>query len=392
MVNESKPSLSIFRYETDRRPFDTTANAVLISRKGSDASGPAMPAVGAHSMLTHRTSTILNLLVDEYVQTATPVSSDGIARSPALGVSPATVRSAMSRLTEAGYISRPHVSAGGVPSDLGYRHYVESLNGPPQLPNNLRKRVDLLLGDAEPDAAGWARRCAAALSQMTANLAIVTEPRSVSPRLKRLQLVFLQENIALLVVVLGETRLLKRLLSLDDSITQTQLDQAAERLNGLLPGLNRRQMGSLGTDLEPLEQRVLHESVELLEESEQADLPEHDVEGLSRLLNQPEFAAGERARILVQMMEERVMLERIVTTARESLPRVYIGTENRDEALRPFGVIVCRYGRPDGVGGVICLIGPTRMSYHVAIAGTRHLASFMSRMVQTLEGDGEEVC
>lgn len=343
-------------------------------------------------MLSHRTSTILNLLVDEYVQTATPVASDGIARSPVLRVSPATVRSAMSRLTEEGYISRPHVSAGGVPSDLGYRHYVESLNGPPELPISLRRRVDLLLGDTEPDAAGWARRCAATLSQMTANLAIVTEPRSTSPRLKRLQLVFLQDSIALLVIVLGETRLLKRLLSLEDTVTQKQLDQAAERLNGLLPGLNRPQISSLHPELEPLEQRVLCDALELMEESEQADLPEHYVEGLSRLLNQPEFAAGERARVLVQMMEERVMLERILAAARESLPKVYIGAENRDEALRPFGVIVCRYGRPDGVGGAICLIGPTRMSYHVAIAGTHHLASFMSRMVQTLEGDREAIC
>ena len=182
-------------------------------------------------MLSHRTSTILNLLVDEYVQTATPVASDGIARSPALRVSPATVRSAMSQLTEEGYISRPHVSAGGIPSDLGYRHYVESLGRPPELPGSLRKRVDLWLGQAEPDAGVWARRCAAALSQLTANLAIVTEPRSSSPRLKRLQLVFLQDSVALLVIVLGETRLLKRLLPLEYPASQQQLDQAAARLN-----------------------------------------------------------------------------------------------------------------------------------------------------------------
>ena len=100
-------------------------------------------------MLSYRTSTILNLLVDEYVQTATPVASDGIAHSPALRVSPATVRSAMSQLTEGGYISRPHVSAGGVPSDLGYQHYVESLGEPPPLPNWLRQRVDRWLGEAD---------------------------------------------------------------------------------------------------------------------------------------------------------------------------------------------------------------------------------------------------
>lgn len=336
-------------------------------------------------MLSHRTSTILNLLVDEYVQTAAPVASDGIARSPALGVSPATVRSAMSQLTEAGYISRPHVSAGGVPSDLGYRHYVESMGQPPELPGRLRRRVDQWLNDAEADAGLWAQRCAAALSQLTANLAIVTEPRSVAPKLKRLQLVFLQESIALLVIVLGETRLLKRLLPVDRAVDQTHLDQVAGRLNESLAGLDRLQIQSRPIDLDPLEQKVRHDSLELMLEAEQTDQPEHHVDGLSRLLNQPEFAAGERARLLVQMIEERVLLERIVSAAHDSDPRVFIGVENTEETLHPFGVIVCRYGRAGGVSGVICVLGPTRMGYSTAIAGTRYLASFMSQMVQTLD-------
>ena len=336
-------------------------------------------------MLSYRTSTILNLLIDEYVQTAAPVASDGIARSPALRVSPATVRSAMSRLTEAGYISRPHVSAGGVPSDLGYRHFVESLGETPPLPAPLRHRMDRWLGDAEPEVEAWARRCAAALSQLTANLAIVTQPRSRSPRMKRLQLVFLQDSIALLVIVLGETRLLKRLLPLDDPVSQQRLDEAAGRLNESLAGLNRRQIEARQVELAPLEQRVRQDSLEMMLEAEQSDLPEHHVEGLGRLLGQPEFAAGERARHLVQTVEERVLLERIVNAARESGPKVYIGSENQDESLRSFGVIVCRYGRPDGVGGAVCVVGPTRMGYARAIAGTRHLANLMGRMVQALE-------
>lgn len=336
-------------------------------------------------MLSNRTSTILNLLVDEYVQTAMPVASDGIARSPALRVSPATVRNAMSQLTVEGYISRPHVSAGGIPSDLGYRHFVESLGEPQELSARLRNRVDHWLGRAEPDAGVWARRCAAALSRLTANLAIATEPRSSSPRLKRLQLVFLQECVALLVIVLGETRLLKRLLPLNDPVSQQQLDRAAIRLNESLAGLNRQQIQARPLELDELERRVRQDSVDMMMEVEHSDLPEHHVEGLSRLLNQPEFAAGERARLLVQMVEERVLAERIVATAQESGPRVYIGAENQDESLRPFGVIVCRYGRPDGVSGAICVVGPTRMGYATAIAGTRHVASFMSRMVRTLD-------
>lgn len=343
-------------------------------------------------MLTDRASTILNLLVDEYVQTATPVASDGIARSPALRVSPATVRSAMSQLTEEGYISRPHVSAGGVPSDLGYRHYVETLHKWPALPGQMRRRVDRWLDDAEPDAAGWARRCAMALSQMTANLAIVTEPRSASPRLKRLQLVFLHETIALLVIVLDEMRLLKRMLSLEKATSQQDLDRVSERLNRSFTGLNRPQIGATGQDLDPMERRVLQAALEMMEESQDSEIPEHYVEGLSRLLNQPEFAAGERARLLVQMIEERVMLQRIVSATRESDPLVTIGAENRDESLRPFGVIVCRYGRPDGVGGAICVVGPTRMSYQLGIAGIRYLAEFMNRMVHTLERGDDSIC
>ena len=344
-----------------------------------------MPVLGAKPMLSYRTSTILNLLVDEYVQTAAPVASDGIARSPALRVSPATVRSAMSRLTEAGYISRPHVSAGGVPSDLGYRHYVESLGEAPTLPSSVRQRLDRWLNDTESDVEAWTRRCAAALSQLTANLAIVTQPRSRSPRLKRLQLVFLQESIALLVIVLGETRLLKRLLPLDDPVSQLRLDEAAGRLNESLAGLNRRQIEARQVTLEPLEERVRQGSLELMLEAEQSDLPEHHVEGLGRLLNQPEFAAGESARHLVQAVEERVVLERIVNAARESRPKVYIGSENEEESLHGYGVIVCRYGRPGAIGGAICVVGPTRMGYARAIAGTRHLANLMGGMAQTLE-------
>ena len=372
--------------------FDTSANAVLISRKDPAGNGPAMPAVGGTPMLTDRTSTILNLLVDEYVQTATPVASDGIARSPTLRVSPATVRSAMSRLTEEGYISRPHVSAGGVPSDLGYRHYVETLHKWPALPGQMRRRVDRWLDGAEPDAAGWARRCAVALSQMTANLAIVTEPRSSSPRLKRLQLVSLHETVALLVIVLDGMRLLKRMLSLEVAASQQQLDQIAERLNRSFAGLNFPQIHTVSPELDSLEHNVLQTALEMMEESEGSETPEHHVEGLSRLLNQPEFAAGERARLLVQMIEERVMLQRIVSATREEDPRVTIGGENRDESLRPFGVIVCRYGRPDGVGGAICVVGPTRMSYQLGIAGIRYLAEFMSRMVQSLESGRQGVC
>lgn len=337
-------------------------------------------------MLTPRASTILNLLVSKYVQTATPVASDDIARKPALQVSPATVRNAMSQLTEEGYISRPHISAGGVPSDLGYRHFVESLPEPPALPGRLRRQVDRSLEDAESEVGLWTSRCAQALSLLTANMTIVTEPRARLPRLKRIQLVFMHETAALLVVVLGGTRLLKRLLPLEESIDQGRLDQAAGRLNELMAGRNLREIGAAAAELSELERRVRRDSIELLRVAQQEDSPQHHTEGLSRLLNQPEFAAGERARELVQLVESRALPEQLASAAGQQRPAVYIGSENPDAALRNFGVVICHYGTADGIGGVIGVVGPRRMSYRTAIAGTHHLSALMSRMVQGLQG------
>ena len=338
-------------------------------------------------MLTDRAATVLNLLVNEYVHTATPVASEEIARKPALQVSPATVRSTMSQLTEEGYISRPHISAGGIPSDLGYRHYVESIPQSVTLPGSLRQQIDRHLAQAEPDVSGWSQRCAAILSRLTANMAIVTAPRASFPRLKHIQLVFLQDFTALLVLVLGEARLLKRLLPLEEQVGQPQLDRIAGKLNEYLAGLNRAEIQSQQMELNSLAERVKQDSMSLMLEAEQAISPEHHTEGLSRLLNQPEFSEGEMARNLVRLVEDRVLLERVVLASADGQEfSVHIGSENQEEALQHFGVIIRQYGIPGQLGGTICVVGPTRMGYGEAIGGVRYLAAFMNQMVQGLQG------
>lgn len=348
-------------------------------------------------MLSERAAAVLNVLVGEYLHSATPVASDDIARGLDNKISPATVRNTMSRLTEDGFISRPHVSSGGVPSDLGYRYYVESLPEPPRLPAKLRESVDRDLAETEPDIGAWGQRCAVILSGLTENLAIVTAPRAESPRLKRLQLVFLQESTALLVLVLEEARLLRRLMAFSKKVDQVELDLAASRLNDSLGGLNRSQMQSNRLDLNPLEEQVKEGSVSLMREAETANAQEQYTDGLRLLLSQPEFSGGELARELVELVEQRVLLERVINATRllndrpgTEDPAVYIGSENRDEFMNPFGVILCQYGNPHGVSGTICVIGPKRMEYVAAIGGVRHLSAFMSQMVQGIEGKSAE--
>lgn len=336
-------------------------------------------------MLSERARTVLNILVDQYVTTATPVASEEIARLSTTRVSPATVRSTMSQLSDEGYISRPHVSAGGVPSDLGYRSYVESLGELPDLPVALRQQINRHLGQAEPDVEVWCQQCASLLSRITTNLVIVTAPRATSARLKQVQLVYLQEFLALLIIVLQETRLLRRLLPIEETVDQDLLNQVSNKLNDSLGGLTCAELESSEAVLTPFEERVKHDSIAMMREADTVGALEHYVDGLRRMLSQPEFSQGGRAKELVEMLEERVLLQRVipgVPAANEVT--IHIGAENRDQALRPFGVILCGYGVPNQLGGVICVIGPTRMSYAKSISGVRYLSSFMSQLVGEL--------
>ncbi len=127
-------------------------------------------------MLTQRAGSVLNILVNEYISTANPGASEEIARLSPTKVSPATVRNAMSRLTEEGYISRPHISAGAVPSDRGYRYYVETLAEVPPLPDSVQQQINQHFIHGDADVAELSRRCALILSRITTNMAIVTVP------------------------------------------------------------------------------------------------------------------------------------------------------------------------------------------------------------------------
>ena len=336
-------------------------------------------------MLSERAGTILNILVAEYIHSAIPVASEEIARRSPTKVSPATVRNAMSHLTDEGYISRPHVSAGAIPSDLGYRHYVQSLDEPPELPVGVQQKIQRDFSQAEPDLEAWSRQCATVLSDLTASLAVVTVPWARPPRLKHIQLVFLEEFLALLVVVLQETRLLRRLLPVAQPLTQEILDQSATRLNDLFCDLDYDDIKSNNLELPPLEARVRQETTLMLKDASGETAPEHYGDGLRRLLDQPEFAQRGRAKALVEMLEERVLLENLLPQMPESKDvAVYIGEENQEASLHPYGVILCQYGGANQSTGTICVIGPTRMGYPEAIGGVTFFSSLMSNLIGEL--------
>ena len=221
-------------------------------------------------MLTERRASLLNLIVDEYVDTAVPVGSQYIVRKHAMAVSPATVRIEMARLEEEGYINQPHTSAGRVPSDKGYRYYVESLMTEERLSWEEAQTIRHQFHQAERDLEQWFQLAAAVLAHAVSNFAVVTSPRSRETRLRHVQIVPLQELSALVVVVLNEARIRQQVIAFREPVDQYALARAASSFNERAGGLLTSEVRLLTEAASELEAVVQRAVVELMDQEEVA--------------------------------------------------------------------------------------------------------------------------
>lgn len=341
------------------------------------------------AMLSERKEKVLSIIVGEYISRASPVASETIARK-GLGVSAATIRNEMAWLEEDGYIIRRHASGGGVPSDRGYRYYVQSLAGGGEVPLEEQRMISHLFHQVEAELEQWTRLAASLLARMVRNMAIVTSPKAVESRLKHLELVVVQDFLALLIVLLGETRLKQQLVSFDEAISQEGLTFIANRLNAIFGGLTRLEIASRGVELSPAEERVRKAVVHVMEGEDEQRYEEPHIEGLSHILVQPEFAQSEKMLSLMEVLESRRLVRSILpgVLAGEGV-QVIIGAENREDAMRECSLVITRYGVPGEVGGALGVVGPTRMQYERSISVVRYMGSLMSYLVGELYGEGQ---
>jgi len=208
-------------------------------------------------MLTERRKKLLEFIIDEYVTTAQPVGSNALVEKYQLAISSATIRSEMAALEEEGYIAQPHTSAGRVPTDAGYRYYVEALMREERVPPELQQMIRHQFHQAARELEEWARLSAAILAGRLQNAAVVTTPRSPEPRLRWLELVSVHDYLALLVVVLQEARVLQQTLALDRPFSQEELTALARRLNEVLAGKSSAEMRGPYVELAPVESAVV---------------------------------------------------------------------------------------------------------------------------------------
>ena len=338
-------------------------------------------------MLTLRKQRILQAVVDEYVKTPVPVSSHGVVNRLPVSVSPATVRNDMAELEEDGYLMRPHASAGGVPSDKGYRAYIGFLGAIPEPSPHVKRSIRLRFEQGHMDVEAWSRMASQLLAGVAHTMAICTPPRAPEARWKQLNLVQVQEFLALLVMVLRESRLRQQLLPLKEPVTQEQLTQVANKLNVVFSSLSRSEIRAKNVELTPLESDITGVALALLSEYQRDKFPDYYVDGLRHLFSQAEMTPPSRAREIAELLEDRQVMQSVLGEAPEAGEvRVAIGSENRPEALHSFSIVLAQYGVPSEASGMVGIMGPTRMEYSTAISSVRYLASVMGDMLEMVQG------
>ncbi len=340
-------------------------------------------------MLTSRQELILNLIVDDYIDVATPIASESLARGHRLGVSPATIRSDVAALEGQGYINRPHPSAGSIPADKAYRLYVESVlaDDTHDIPPPARHAVSRQLADVEHDVDAWGNVAAALLAGLAGNMGFATFPKSRESRIRHLELVPVQDAMAMLIVVLGQARLRKQLVRMDDPVEASQLDTISQRLRSEMIGLTRREIEAKLMQLSPTEKSLVEATVLVLRDEDLASGDESYVDGLRNLVSQPEFVDHEKVRAIVQGVEDGSLVQAILAEEPDgAVIQVIIGHEHAGDVLRPLSVVICKYGIPGEVAGAVGAVGPTRMAYSRAISGVKFVASVMNRLAERAYG------
>ncbi len=336
-------------------------------------------------VLTERRATILGLVVREYVQTAEPVSSKALVDRRGLDVSSATVRNEMARLEDEGYITHPHTSAGRIPSDLGYRTYVQSLMAEEPVGMEEQRTISHQLHQVAGALDEWLSLTATILAGAVGNVAVVTRPRTVTAgRLRHLQLVELNADTTLLVAVMDDGRLRQRLVPLRAAATQVQLQDRAARLNARLAAMDGASARALAAELADTDDAsIVRAAAELIEEHHGAE--ETYLDGLSRALRQPEFADPDRmldAVARLQTYRLRSLLEG-TADAQPGETRVVIGSELAADEMQDWSVVIARYGDAD-TAGTVAVVGPTRMAYERTIPRVRYIASLMGQLLRDM--------
>ena len=338
-----------------------------------------------------RSQAILRAVIEEYVTTAQPVASLALVERYRFGVSSATVRAVLAELEDAGLLTHPHTSAGRIPTEHGYRYYVESIVDSVPLPAVEQLMIRHQFGQVEYASEHWFRLAATTLASVTRAAGIATPAKPVSAHLRRLDLVSISDRLASLILVLREGALKQVVCTLETVTEQEALTTVAAQLNALLDGSTAAEaeatLAALPDDdpATPMARRLGERVVRALHEFDAAAIEELFSDGLLNVMAAPEFAQSEKLRRVFAALEDRAYLARLIATvAGSGAVRVYMGSENPAEEMADVSLVLASYGHPGRAVGVIGVLGPTRMAYPQAIGTVRFVSGLMNELIDHL--------
>jgi heat-inducible transcriptional repressor len=339
--------------------------------------------------LNERRAEILRAIVGHYVRSGEPVGSKNLVERYNLSVSPATVRNEMAALEEAGLIYQPHTSAGRIPTDAGYRVFVDTSKRS-RLPERETRRIRSFFVEPRWELEDALRHTAALLSSLTDHAAVVFAPALARSLVRHVELVELPGHRAMVVMVTDTGRVENHVVAIpESSADDPQLDLTGEMLNRILEGVPLDEaVPKMLTGLErlPLELRDLAAGVaEALEQGfSEKESARVFLEGTSNIVDESKFSDLETVRQVVGALEHRRLLLEVLADAL-SLGRmsVRIGSENSASEMQFCSVITAPYGDDEPIGS-LGVVGPTRMDYRRTIAAVREVSASLGRMLSSL--------
>jgi heat-inducible transcriptional repressor len=338
-----------------------------------------------------RAQLILRAVIEEYVTTATPVGSQVLVDRYRLGVSSATVRNILAELELAGLLDHPHTSAGRIPTDAGYRWYVESIIDAAPLPQVEQLMIRHQFGQVEFASEHWFRLAASTIASLTHAAGLATPAKPPAARVRRVDLVSINERMASLVMIFREGSIKQSLVTLTTPEDQAALTSVAAVLNELVHEATGGEIERRLAQLDPgrphadLVARVGERIVRMLQDYDRAAVEEVFSDGLLNVMGAPEFAHSEKLRRVFTALENRAYLGQLVgDVAASGRVQVFIGQENEAPDMREVALVLAPYGRRDRAVGVVGVLGPTRLAYSEAIGTVRFVSGLMNELVDHL--------
>ena len=336
--------------------------------------------------LVERKTNILNAIIQTYLQTGEPVGSRTISKYSDLNLSSATIRNEMSDLEELGYIIQPHTSAGRVPSDKGYRFYVD----------NLKKESDREVTEMKRFVIEKTEKMEEVLKQVAKLLAantnyatMISAPSVYSGKVKFIQLSAVDEHQILAVVVLDNNIVKNRMLTVEEPLDNEAMLKLNILLNTSLNGLMLEQI-NLATITKLKEQAGIHSHIvnDILDAVAEAITEDEDLEiytsGATNIFKYPELSDSQKASELISALEEKQELKDFLTETMSNEEntgiQIYIGNENPIQKMKDCSVVTATYELGEGVQGTIGIIGPKRMDYENVVDNLKNLKQQLDEM------------